>query len=375
MFRLVLALMLALAAPAASLAQPTPARADLWRRGEDRISFTTARFSFPDRAGAVSLNGASEFSHAGEGLDNILQYQDPAGEVFATIYIYYPGLAHSGLTALMTDSVIHTQSGPDLRELGRRVVAAGGRGDAAIRADYAGFRHALASSAAFIKAGRWMMKLRVSGPDARRAEVEATMTALLDGIRFEGEIQARPATPLQIEECRDAVPPARALPSDEGNFTEHSILATFDPAGEEARDEHGRRTEPLLARLGVRWCRTRVPNGNETRLILRAVSDGSAGGLGGRTVIVVPVNDAGTTLELVETSRSGRFVLLYHVIGRSLVLGAYDAPLSDEQIAGILNGSDREGTQIRASVQHLPNGNSNINLPAPSSEPTAPPPI
>ena len=163
----------------------------MWHRDGDRITFTTARFSFPAAAGVVALQGAYEFSRPGEGLDSGLQFESTDREIFASVYVYAPSLAHTGVTAFATDYVIRVQSGSDLRLLNMRVVAAGGRDGVAIRADYSGFRQGHgASSASFLKAGLWIIKVRVSGPEPRRSEVEATMAALLANLRFRGQRSA-----------------------------------------------------------------------------------------------------------------------------------------------------------------------------------------
>lgn len=374
LIRLLLAFALFLGAPAALAAQQRDARPGLWTRDQDRITFTTARISFPLRAGAIGFSRSAELSHHGEGIDNALQYVARDEQVFATVYIYLPGLAHAGFTAFMTDHVIGVQSGNDLSRSGSRIVAAGGREGVAIRSDYAGFRsERLASSAAFIKAGRWILKVRVSGPQSRRAEVEAVMSALLDGVRFEGDLQPRAAAQLQIDDCQSAPSAARALPDNATNLIEFALVAAFDGAGEEARHQNGTRVEALPGRVGARWCRSaRARLGNASYSILRAAPGESGDGLGGRSVLIVPVNDAGTSFELVELTKTGqpsRFVGFYHEIGRTSVLGAYDGPLSDEQVAAILTGSDREGGQIRTSVRLLPSGNTEINVPMPEDPP------
>jgi len=362
MIRLLFACALALAAPAA-FAQAPQAASEFWTQSNGRIIFETARISLPVEAGPVRLRGASEFSHQGQGIDSGLQYRTPDDQVFGTVYVYYPGLSHSGLTALATDHVIRTHGGSRLRALGSRTVAAAGRDNIALRHDYAGYRGNLASSAAFLKAGRWIIKIRVSGPDARRAEVEAAMAALLDGLRFEGPIQPRAAAPFEVGECTEpADRAARPLQVDEALVGARAMLGLIDGAGEEAQDERGNRLDPMLARVGARWCRSSIARiGAASHPILRALPGGEDG-LGGRTVLLVPVTDSGTTLEMVESRDPHHFTILHHQVGRTVVLGTYDGVLSDEQVAAILSGSDREGGRIRATVRYLPNGDTNTEL-------------
>jgi hypothetical protein len=357
------------AAPVAAAPQPQAQAASPFARSGDRVTFTAARISFPAQAGAVRLEDTSEFSHQGEGVDNGIQYVSPDRQVFATVYIYYPGLSHAGLTAFMTDLAIAQQSS-NLTRRGSHVVGAGGRDGVAIRSDYAGFRDGMASSAAFMKAGRWIVKIRVSGPNGRAADVEGAMTALLAALRFEGELQPRAAAPLEVADCEaPAAPPARMVNIDAAEAMALTLIGTFDAGGDEPRDNQGNRLAPVAARMATRWCQSTLLNiGNSRYPVLRA-GGGAPAGEYGRSELIVPINDAGTALELVRLADRGRFVLLYHEIGRTSVLGTYDGPLSDEQLAGILNGSDREGTRIRASVDHLPNGDTNINLQELPSEP------
>jgi len=365
MLRFLLCLCALFALPAASLGaapQSQTRASSAFSRSGDRVTFTAARISFPAAAGAVRLEETSEFSHEGQGVDNGLQYVSPDRQIFATVYIYYPGLSHAGLTAFMTDLAIAQQSSNLVRR-GSRIVGAGGRDGVAIRSDYAGFRDGMASSAAFMKAGRWIVKLRVSGPGGRAAEVDRTMTALLDGLRFEGELQPRPAQPLELAGCEaPRAAAARLVAVDAAETLALTLIGTFDAAGADASENRGNRREAVAARMGARWCEGgRLNVGNSAYPVLRAPAE-APGGEMGRSEILVPINDAGTALELVRLADPGRFVLLYHEIGRTSILGTYDGPLSDDQLAAILNGSDREGTRIRASVDHLPNGDTNINL-------------
>ncbi|HEV2815980.1 MAG TPA: hypothetical protein VGW40_01965 [Allosphingosinicella sp.] len=374
MIRLWFALVLALAAPAA-FAQPPEAAPGLWTRADGRIGFTAARISLALRAGAVEFRRTAEFSHQGEGLDSALQYWSDDRQVFATVYVYYPGLAHAGLTAFATDNAIQVQSGRNLRTLRSRLVAAGGREGMAIRADYAGFRDGMASSAAFIKAGRWIVKLRVSGPEARRAEVEGAMTALLDGLRFEGEIVPRPPAPLEVADC-PAPSTARAgrRRDNEDDAPAELLVGTMDGAGNEARREPEGRTEVLPPRFGSRWClSTRARIGDSVVPILRVDPGRPAEtAIEGRSVVVAILSDSGTVIEIVEALTPRRFIMLYHEIGGVSLLGAYDAPPSDEQIADIVSGADREGQRIRASARLRPNGNTEMEVPPPRAPAATP---
>jgi hypothetical protein len=367
MFRFIIAIGLLLGASAlAAEAPPTnpPGAsgppANFWSQAGDRITFTPARISFPSQAGTTFLQRSQEFSHPGEGLDNALQFQTPDEQVFATIYIYYPGLSHSGLSALATDNALRSQENSGLRLLRSASVVAGGTDNAAVRMDYSGYRQNLASSAAFIKVGRWLVKIRVSGPEARRAEVEAAMDALLAGVRFEGDAHPRPAAPLSIRDCGTEMGErtAQMIAQPDVEVAAFALLGTFDGAGVEARDETHGGTSILPPRFRTHWCR---PLHQDSRVYRADPSEHEGGPIDGRSLIFMPVNDAGTTMELVETNRHV-FLLLYHEIGRTLLLGAYDGPPSDQQIAAILSGADEPGSRIRAAIVLRPGRGEEIHI-------------
>lgn len=362
MIKLILALVLALATSAASLAQPTAAGPDLWRLDGDRISFVSALIGFPQRAGPTRLGDAFEFSRQGQGLDNGLQYRSPDDQIFATAYLYYPGLPHAGISAFATENAILVQSGANLRVLRSGIVGAGGRENVAIRADYAGFRDSrMATSAAFIKVGRWIVKLRVSGPESRRADVERTMTELLDGMRFEGTIAPRTAEPLEVADCRDR--PTQAAAPLTGNATdaaEEAVLGVLDGAGDEGR-EQGAAHRAGTPVVGTGWClSSRVQIGNSNLSILRA--DAAAPDDQNRSVLIASITDSGTMIEVVRTRRRNGYVMFHHQIGRTMLLGAYAGVPTDQQINDIVSGADRAGGEARATITHKTDGNANITL-------------
>ncbi len=358
MFAFLVAPMLALAVPQTNAQQPA---AENWQVSRGQALFTAENIAFPDRAGPVTLTRTSEFSHPGTGLDNGLQYSTRDREVFVTVYIYYPGLAHAGLTSFATNRAIFTQS-PNTRTEGTQVVSAGGHDNAAIRIDYSGYRDNLASSAAFLKIDRWLIKIRASGPQSRQSEVNAAMTALLDGMRFEGARRPRPATPLTVSACDNTYPAANALPDgDLAQQMENWLVANMDGGGHEAEADAGVDDTPqaLHSRIGANWCQTsRTIPGNPPLLILRAPPAGE--GIDGLSRMLVPISDSGRTLELVQWR--DRYMLMHHDIGRTDLLGSYEGPLSDDQLVAILNGRDSDGGRIRASIRFRSDGGTETDI-------------
>jgi hypothetical protein len=226
MVRLWLAL-LAVLIGAPALGQAREAAPQVWSRADGELRFMAGRMRFPERVGTMTLARTTEGHDNGPGLDNIARYESTDGEVHATVYVYAPYLAHAGLSAYTTDTFMraHPQLAP--RHLGTRLTDAGGQQEAAIRIDYANYRGTSASSAAFLKIDHWIVKLRVSGPEARRTEVDAAMTALLAGLRFEG--RARPPEPLDPAACPG--PPGRRavlLPSAPADGLEEALIGTVE---------------------------------------------------------------------------------------------------------------------------------------------------
>jgi hypothetical protein len=368
MVRLIISILLAIGASAA-LADPTPAGPNLWHRDGDRITFTTARFSFPAGAGVVALQGAYEFSRPGEGLDSGLQYESSDREIFASVYVYAPSLAHTGVTAFATDNAIRVQSGSDLRLLNMRVVAAGGLDGVAIRADYSGFRQGHgASSAAFVRAGLWIIKVRVSGPEPRRSEVEATMAALLANLRFEGNAAPRAAEPLNISDCASRPDhPAPVVPHTGADTLEDAVFDASNATQTEPR--HDPPGHEVTTELDPNMCLSaRAHVGNTTVPILRTTTPGRTAI---RTVLIAILTDSGTLMEVVENRERHVFVIYYHKIGSTYVLGRYGAVPTDEQIVNIVSGADHDGGNIRATITYPGNGNSSITINEPLTAPAS----
>jgi hypothetical protein len=358
---LLAALLIGLAAPSAAA---DPARGEsFWTESEERLSFGLAKLSVPRRAAGAEYFETMEFSHKGEGLDSAIKYRSSDQKVFATLYVYYPSLAHTGVQAIATDQAIRGSSRPPTaRQLGTAVASAAGKPGVAVTSDYDHYLGDLYSKAAFIKAGRWMLKLRVSGPDSRSAEVAAVMAALLDGLRFEGEAQPRPAAPISVGECRSTDRADAALVADGEGAAGNAMIATLDPAGQPAAGAPSGDRTPLPARIGRKWCLAGLQVGNDLVTVLQAEDANGAGdGLGGSSALLVLYSDGGRLLEVVRLAKERKYVLLNHDIAEVRVLGSYDALPSLAQIGRLF--VDGSQMRVRARVRLKPNGDTEIELP------------
>ena len=351
---LFLVLLSGLAVPA-SAQQPK-----IWTEETDRIRFENAAIVLPTRAGVLNFTETGEFSREGEGLDAAAQFKSGDGEIWGTVYVYLPGVAHPGLAALATSEAIKVNSPTPVEQLGTRVTSAGGMPGVAIRTGFNGYRGELRSSAAFIKADRWLVKFRVSGPQARAAEVEAAMTALLDGIGFEGKAKPAPASLIEAEPCPDEPTPAALPVADDAPLIMQNAIALggFDPVAALP----GTGGSP---RIGTRWCRGVVDTGEAQVPFLRALDGAEPGDASGRSVLLVLYSDAGGLLEAVRRSEDGAHVLLNHSIATTSILGMLSGTPSNAQIAAFLAGGGDDVLRTRVTVSLKPNGDSEIQVALP----------
>src|SRR3954468_3514081 len=141
MIRLMLALAFGLIASAAHGETPT-ATPGLWSQSDEGLTLVAARITLPREGASVRFTEAGEASRAGEGLDNMVQYRSADGAVFATVFLYYPGLPHAGLQAYATDELLRSANG-QMTFGTARIVAAGGTEGAAILRDYGRYRGSL----------------------------------------------------------------------------------------------------------------------------------------------------------------------------------------------------------------------------------------
>lgn len=377
---LLIALSLVAASPAVAQSHEaqggrTYTQGEIWSLSGERIFFTLGGIGLPLEAGAVRFARSAEGSQQGRGLDNALIYASADEQVFATVYVYAPALADEALTAFMTDYVIHLQSGAELRTLRSGIVTAGGEAGVAFRADYAGFRqNRLASSAAFLRVGRWIVKVRVSGPEARRAEVEAAMTALLRGMRFEDHALPSAIRPLAPRDCqRSPDRPARFVRSTDAETAEDAIMG-HNIADEGANRRRGAAPGTSLNRQ--HWCRSggySIPQALGPTPVLRDESP-RTGDDTRRSVAIAIWGDNGKMVEVVERHFRGRtrFVVVHHQIGETNILGAFDAVPTDAQLRAIALGEDRDGGRSRATINYQASGDSSVNLRMAPSGPAAP---
>lgn len=373
--RLALLIAAAIALPAAAAGQdPGPQRIPSapryppaqWVRSDELIAMPQARIAFPTTPAGLNILRTGEFSHQGEGLDNSVEYISQDGKVWATAYLFYPGLAHTGLSAFATDAAMTSATNGSVKLESSQVVAAAGKHGAAIRRDYSGYLNSTSTSAAFVKAGRWMIAFRVSGPPDRRTEIDAAMQSFLGQTRIGPASPAHPALPLEVADCAKSVGGrgARLLPDPaDASLAAIGFLATFDGGGIEADDKDKGGLAFLESRVPPKMClSSRLSVGTSRIPVLRG-EDGPSRSVDGRTVLVAVLSDSGDYLEVVHAANLKRYVLLRHSIGGTAVLGSFDGVPSDDQVRAVIVERDNPAGRVRVPVRLHPEKEPEMYLP------------
>lgn len=353
---------------AAQPQQPPPARerpSDPWLISETKVASVPARIAFPRDAGPVSLQGSRELSNPGQSIDTSLQYRSADEQVVATVYVYLPGLSHPGLAAYATERGIRRNSETPVTATRAVPVAVGKVANAALRVDFSNYMGGNASTAAFLKAGRWTVKIRVTGPQARAADVAAAMDALLAGIEFGEANPVHTAVPVAVQDCtpNSGTKNARMLPDPSGpELAAHGFLAALDGGGMKATDK-GAGAVDLPSRVPPELCLSNPADVREGRPPILRSAEGPAPSVSGRTRLVALLSDSGIWLEVVHAENLGRHVILYHQIGSTFLLGGYDGVPSDRQITDLLGNPESEGGRIRVPVTFRPDRGPQMHLP------------
>jgi hypothetical protein len=148
--------------------------------------------------------------------------------------------------------------------------------------------------------------------------------------------------------------------------------AVFDASNAtQAEPRHDPPGHEVTTAFGSSWCLSaRAHVGNSTVPILRATSLPSHNPL--QSTLIAIVTDSGTVLEVIENRERHHFIMYYHQIGSTQVLGRYGAVPTDEQIANILSGADHDGGRVRATITYPGDGGSSITINEPLTTPDSP---
>jgi len=343
-----------------------------WKVKGDLATVTAGGIGVPVRAGSVSLSKTGEASQKGKSIDTVAQYESEDRKVFATIYIFYATYADTALATWATDRAIRERFGTRVSLVSDTVAAAGGVPQAATRRIYDQAElepgEPLVTAAGFVRAGRWMTAIRVSGPVDRRADVEGALDALLAGMRFDGKDKPMPAAPLKLAAACPLSDEKRAHFLGDKASGSNALFASLTGGSILVKDEtKGTVTEqaPPLAfpRNGISTLcvRGKVDTGRRTLDVLAPASadDGQ--------IALVLLDDAGGIIAVEPSLLLGKdigkgFVVKHYGIGFVDVLGSFDRMPNLAQLGAIIGGSDTQGATVRSSTIFTPDGKSTIQI-------------
>lgn len=319
------------------LAVPSLARAaddaEAWTPTETAIRATTAGISLPQTIGGLSLTKSGEASNGGRAVDNYAQFLSDDGAIQATLYVYLPTYADASLAAYMTDKAIMERFGSRTRRTAYASAPVAGKADSAIRAVYDDAADGeLTTAAGFVHAGRWIVKIRVTGPTERRADVLAGLDGMLAGLVLDDPASLHRTGPARFDACPAADMRDAQLTKD---------AATPATIPQEVRIPRDGK-DVLCVRGSVT-----TADGSYDMLQQAGRSDGA---------IIVPVDDSGTVLAFDPAAAGKGYKLSIHMVGQTDLYGVYDRVPSPRQIAAILDGKDPQTAQAEATAAYAANG-------------------
>jgi hypothetical protein len=330
MFKPVLSLLPVLLLASAPALANAAEEHEAWTASDISLRSDAAGISLPQTIAGLSLAKSGEVSNGGKGIDNYAQYLSEDGAIQATLYVYLPSYADSSLAAHMTDRAIMERFGAKTRRTAYASIPLAGKSGRAIRAVYdAAADGALTTAAGFVHAGRWLVKLRVTGPTERRKEVLAGLDGMLNGLRFDDPASVRPIAPARFAAC----------PSQDG--TDAKLTARMPTGAIKAAPLNEGRTSFCIRG------QVRTSEGGYDVLQQRDVQNGA---------VIVPVDDAGTVMAFNPAASGKGYQLSMHSIGQTQLFGVYDRVPSSRQIAEILDGKDPQTAQARTTAHYAASG-------------------
>lgn len=311
---------------------------EAWLPTDSAIRAPAAGIALPQTIANLSLAKSGEASNGGRAVDNYAQYLSEDGAVQATLYVYMPTYADAALAAYMTDKAIIERFGTKTRRTAYASVAVAGQPGRAIRAIYDDAADgALTTAAGFVHVGRWVVKLRVTGPTERRAEVVAGLDGMLAALQVDDVAQLRPVAPASFSAC----------PSTDSTDARLTPAAPGDAAA-----------PPDV----------RIPRDGRDKLCVRdkvVTADGSFDMLqqadNADGPIIVPVDDSGTVLAFDPAQDASGYRLSIHMVGQTDLYGTYDKVPSPTQVAAIIDGKDPQTAQANAVAAYAANGDVTVS--------------
>jgi hypothetical protein len=358
MFRILVGMALVAAAvSSAGKAQPLEVDENVWSAGADKAPRPKlVDIGVPRSAGPLLLRRLHAFRP--DGLDNGAQYASADGAVIGTIYIYRAGYPDAGYAMLMTGEAIRARfagAQPGREEL----VAAGGVAAGARKRLFDGgvdqtgafgpVGATLTAGLATLRASEWVVKIRVTGPADRRADVASSLDALVSGLNFGSNARVIPGALDTITDCSVTEGQARAQRLNE----DHKALALMVISGLNTVDPKA--PAPAPRKLCVM---ARRQTSSSLDVVIRDM-DGPDG------PSVMLMGDAGNALTILAPMDgiSKGWALISSTTDKVTMYGPFDRAPNAQQLIDIFEKHDTAwaGDEI-ASVTRNKDGNYIINL-------------
>ncbi|MCK0531384.1 hypothetical protein [Sphingobium agri] len=303
---------------------------EAWTASDGSLRARAAGISLPQTVAGLSLSKSGEVTNGGKGIDNYAQYLSDDGAVQATLYVYLPSYADASIAAYMTDRAVTDRFGPKTRRTAYEGVALHGKAGRAIRAVYDDAANgALTTAAAFVQSGRWLVKLRVTGPSERRREVLAGLDGMLSGLRFDDASAVRSISPARFVDCPK---------EDDGDAR---LTASGAATGADV--------QPVWEGAASFCIRGHVQTSEGSYDVMEQQRAHGAS-------VIVPIDDAGTVMAFDPASGGRGYQLSMHSVGETKLYGVYDRVPSTRQIAQILDGKDPQTAEARATAAYAASG-------------------
>ncbi len=307
------------------------AEVEAWTPSQDSIRATAAGIALPQTVAGLSLAKSGEVSNGGKAIDNYAQYVSDDGVIQGTFYVYMPTYADASLAAYMTDKAVMERFGGKTRRSAYASVAVAGQAGKAIRAVYDDAADgALTTAAAFVHAGHWIVKMRITGPTERRAEVLAGIDAMLAKLTVDEPATLQSAVPANFAACPAAGAEDATLVAGKGNGTLSELKMPRD--GKDALCIRGT-VETAAGRLDI--------------LQQSGKQDGA---------IIVPTDDSGTVLAFAPAEPGKDYTLSIHSVGQTDLYGVYDRIPNARQTAAIVDGKDPQTARASSTAAYAANG-------------------
>ncbi|MES2291045.1 MAG: hypothetical protein V4530_15040 [Pseudomonadota bacterium] len=340
---------LLLSTPAYS--EPAPVQPKILTTAKS-VRVVPAQIELPQQAGLMTLESSKEYGS--DGFDNVIQYASPDKQISGTAFVYFPSLPDTGLTFLATDAIIRKRFGEGTRVASDQLVAVGGVANAGRKVVYGGASNGTRSTAAmFVRAGGWIIVLRMSGPASRASEIEMQIDAVAAKLSFAKDSKPYPATLVTTSGCKatqqvdaDVVRPSQAAVLERtlipvSNNMEIAKKKLWDP--------------PVPAALCLSGS-SDIKDVITQDFQLPATPKKASAARKFRLV-----GDAGYVLEVTGSKvEPGVYLVIRYGIGSFDVLGAFRGIPSDAQLDRI---TAQDGSiPVLARVEMSAGGNSNITL-------------